>query len=435
MFLKKQFLPLKKNLSNLQSFRAKDLVFIFFVLTRLTAIFFSSSCVTDVPLYLDWFEKLKSGLIPYVQFSFEYPPLTLIPIYLAGIFNPKNFEEYYLGFALVMICADFFLLNICKRFCKNKLSMNEREISYMTLLYSLFGLLLFRILYHRLDLLISLFFVTSLVFFGSETSKLKKAFFLNAVIGFFYKIIPAFIMPSTIIIKAFKANLSVKKTLQKILVNSLIFISSLAAIIWILEVFTNYHFVENMLFHQERGIQIESSYSSILLLKNLLKIGTNSEVYNSFGAFNIAGNVFFETFAKVFGSLVFLGFWGVLFAIFLNKKITKKVINFSEAQFLELTLITILLFISFQRVLSLQFFVWLIPVLAIWLAKNRSIKFLIVFCFLFFCSFFIFSINYYALINQAPIMVATIFMRNLVLVIFTSWLAINFLKKLQNDKN
>jgi hypothetical protein len=190
-----------------------------------------------------------------------------------------------------------------------------------------------------------------------------------------------------------------------------------------------------MMLHQERGIQLESSYASVLLLKNLLEIGVNSEVYNEFVGWNIAANIFFEEIAKTFGNLVFMGFWAALFFIFLGKKNAGKKINFSDAQFLELTLITILLFLSFQRVLSLQFFIWLIPVSAIWLAKNRSVKFLLVFCFLFFSSFFIFSIDYLALTSQIPIMVVAIILRNLVLVIFTSWLAINFLKKLQNDKN
>lgn len=420
---------LKKNLLNLPSFKSSDLTSNFFIFTRIIAAFFSFPCITDVGNYFSWFVKLQLGLIPYSQFSFEYPPLTLIPIYFAGIFNPQSFEEYYLGFAFLLLCTDFFLLKICKSYCKNKLALNENEISYMVLLYSLFGLLLFRILYHRLDLILALFFITSLAFFDAKNSKLKNAFFINSLLAFFYKIVPAFIMPSCIIAKAFATNFPIKKIIS----NSLIFLAALFAITLALENFTNHHFIENMLFHQRRGIQIESSYGSLLLLKNLLKIGTYSEVYSGFGAWNIGSNDYFEIIAKILGNLIFLIFWAALFLVLLGKKNARQKINFSDAQFLELTLITILLFLAFQRVLSMQFFIWLIPVSAIWLAKNRSVKFLMVFCFLFLSSFFIFSIDYLALIAQLPMMVMIIFSRNLVLVIFSCWLTVNFLKKLRHD--
>ena len=174
MFSKKLFKLPKINLRNSRKFNPLDLVFAFFVVTRLIALFFSFPCVTDVPNYLALFSKIKIGLIPYLQVPFEYPPLTLIPIYFPRLFGAFDFASYYLSFAFFLFIVDFLLLCLCKNYCKNNLKMTDKETYYMTLLYSLFGLLLFRILYHRLDLVVALFFVTSLVFFDSKSSQLKK---------------------------------------------------------------------------------------------------------------------------------------------------------------------------------------------------------------------------------------------------------------------
>ncbi|NBV05659.1 MAG: hypothetical protein EBS06_00280 [Proteobacteria bacterium] len=429
-------MPLRKNQANLLSNKVKNFIFTFiFLISRAFALFYSFPCITDVPSYLEWSKKLQSNLIPYIQFNFEYPPLALIPIYWSGIFSNAELTSYYIAFAFFMFSADFFCLKICQNYCKNRLAMNKEQVCYMTLLYSLFGLLLFRILYHRLDIVVALFFVTSLFFFQTKNSKVTPQFFINGLLGFFYKIVPAFIMPSAFIIKAFIAAESTKDSKQiikKIFLNSLLFAVSLAAITWTLEIYTNHRFIDNMLYHQKRGIQIESSYGSFLLIKNLLISSSHSEIYSAFGSYNVLGNNSFEFSAKFFGNLILCCFYSALFFIFLFKKNLGKKIKFSEKQFLEVTLITILLLISFQRILSPQFFIWLIPISAMWLAQNRYLKFLVIFSFLFFSTFFLFSVDYISLIDESPIMVTTLFLRNCVLIIFTIWLTINFLKNLKN---
>ena len=416
-----------QQLSSLKKFpaiKASKLVLVFFILTRIIPAFLSFPCITDVPLYLTYFQKLDLGLKPYSQFNLEYPPLTLTFIYFPGLLlKDINFAPYYFSFAFFMFLVDLFCLKTCQLYCKKRLLMTEKEISYMVFLYTLFTLAMFRLLYHRFDLVVALIFTTSLFFFEAKNSKLKTSFFINALVGFFYKIVPAFTLPIAIIFKSVNS----KKMVKVICLQSLFFITSLILIICALEIYTDHNFIKNMMVHAQRGIQVESTYSSFLMLNNLLH-NEHSSLYNSFGSWNIKSGFYLEIIAKFLGNFVLLFFYAAIFWILFKQE--RKII-ISENHFLDATLITILLLLSFQKVLSTQFFVWLAPIAAIWLAKNHSWKFLAIFSFIFLASSFIFS-DYFNLIEEKPIFVIALFLRNILLIFVTCFLIHRFLKNLSN---
>ena len=410
------------------------LVFAFFIITRLLAIFFSLPCITDIGYYLEISQDISSQLVPYKNFSFEYPPLAVLPIYFPSlILDTHSFETYYLSFAMLMFLCDFLCLKLCQNYCRNQLAFSKREIAYMTLLYSFFGLLMFRIIYHRLDLLVALFFMTSLLFFKSKNQKLSASFFANSFLGFFYKIIPILNAPLAIIFKSNLSSKGSKEFIFKVAIYSSLFAVTIIATTFLLDHLTDNNFIKNMLFHQERGIQIESSFAALLIVKSFL-LNQPLEVIFSYGSVGLKGEIFIEKIAKFLGFFLLLLFYASVFFIFLEKKIRNKKFNISEEIFLESTLISILLFVAFQRVLSTQFFIWLIPILAIFLAKNRSPKLLVIFSFLFLLTFLIFS-YYPSLFNQEPILLTMICVRNIVLMILTCCLTSNFLSKLRHKND
>jgi hypothetical protein len=419
-----------QQLSNLKKFPAiktGDLVLAFFILTRIIALLLSFPCATDVSLYLAYFQKLNLGLTPYSQFNLEYPPLTLIFIYFPGLLLKEiDFTPYYLSFAFFMFLVDFFCLKTCQLYCKKRLLMTEKEISYMSLLYILFTLAMFRLLYHRLDLVIALIFTTSLFFFEAKNPKLKTSFFINALVGFFYKIVPAFTLPIAIIFKSVNS----KKMVKVICLQSLFFVTSLIFIICALEIYTDHNFIKNMMVHAKRGIQVESTYSSFLMFNNLLQ-NEHSPLYHDFESWNIKGGFYLEIITKFLGSFTLLFFYAAIFWILFNKNKPERKIIISENHFLDATLITILLLLSFQKVLSMQFFVWLAAIAAIWLAKNHSWKLLAIFSLIFLTTSFIFS-NYLALTKEEPIFVIALFLRNILLLFVTCFLTHRFLKNLSN---
>lgn len=411
-----------------------ELAIIFFIVSRVMATIFSFPCITDVELYLSLFRKLQiESLQPYSGFSLEYPPLTLIAIYLPGLAKENiQFSDYYIFFSFMMFFFDALCLKLCRVYCRNNLQLNEEEISYMTIIYSLFGLLMFHILYHRLDVVVALFFVASLFLFQAQNSKLKISFIANSLSGFFYKITPVLNVPIAIIFKAFAKARNVREFIKITFINSAIFSLLLIGIIFALEIYTNHTFIKNLTVHARRGIQIESIYGSFLMFKNLL-LNKVSTIANNFGSWNIEASSGLEIFLKFFGSLLLLFFYGALFFIFARKKIRQEKIIISDSMFLEATLISILLFITFQRVFSPQYLIWFIPLSAIWLTKNREAKFLAIFSFLFCATAVIFA-SYFSLINEVPFLVILLFCRNFVLLLFTIFLIKKFFNNLlKND--
>lgn len=298
--------------------------------------------------------------------------------------------------------------------------MNEEEIAYMTFLYAIFGLILFKLLYHHLDLIVALFFALSLILFHASKKECGFTFSLNAFLGFFYKIVPAITMPAALIIKDRKS--------VKIAVGSGYFLLSLICGILFLEIITKHNFINNMLFHQKRGIHMESIFGSILLLKNIV-IGKISIIYQDYGSFDIKASEALTVFTKFFGHLVLIIFYAALFFKFHRRK------KIHEEDFLDVSMITILLFLSFQRVLSPQFFIWLIPIISIWLTKNRSLPLLLIFIFIFLCTWATFSISPMSLINQEPILIAITCLRNFILAGLTIFLLKKFFNNERKNSN
>lgn len=430
----------KKNFCNKKipkSFSDSDFYyssFIFFIFTRFVAICLSLPAITDVPNYLnDFISGCIYQMNAYRDFSFEYPPLSLLPIYFPAIFRRElNLESYFLIFSSLMFLADFCCLKICQFYCKDRFKLNMREISYMTTLYSLFGLMMFRILYHRLDIVVALFISLSLVFFHAKSKKLEFKFFLNGFLGFFYKIVPVFLIPCGVILKAFSGTSSTKKIFIKIALQLTLFLFVISAAILCLEVYTNNRFVENMMFHEERGVQIESIFGSILIMMSCIFDGIY-KINHGYGGWNIESNFYIEFIAKYLGFVVLAAFYAVLFFALIHKKNQGKKIKITDEDFLSASLITIMITLSFQRILSTQFFIWLIPLASIWIAKSRSVKYLIAFSLIFFGAFFIFSIDFFAILWFEPIMSSVLLLRNILLVTATCIITAQFFRKILHD--
>jgi hypothetical protein len=61
--------------------------------------------ITDVNVYRGYADALAAGREPYSGFAFEYPPLALVPMWLAGLTDAGSYASYDVSFAVVMLVA------------------------------------------------------------------------------------------------------------------------------------------------------------------------------------------------------------------------------------------------------------------------------------------------------------------------------------------
>jgi len=417
---------IKDQKSFLQSSAFLYIAIILFSISRFVAIFFSFPTISDVGLYNEYYGKIYFGMMPYKDFLVEYPPLSVLLMFFAGKISTQEIysfypQDYFYSLALILFIIDNICLVLTIRLAKSYFKFSNNQITYLITLYTVFGLILYRTLYHRLDLIVGVFLLLSLYLFLFE----KRGLYLNSIAGFFYKIIPIFNLPIAIIINVCNKISNAKDRVIRISMVSAILLLVLTILIIILEVATNYYFIESISIHRDRVIQCESLYASIILLANLFNENAQIIEFTRTGWDVEVKNNLVLAFSKYFGFMLLFGFYIYFFILSIQKKnkIPREIL-------LEATLIIILLLISFQRVLSPQFFIWLIPIISIWIVKENSKIFLIIFSFLFLSTAIIFPENYFAFVfNQVPAMIILLFIRNITLLILTLYLTIRFLKK------
>jgi Glycosyltransferase family 87 len=61
--------------------------------------------ITDINVYRGYADALSAGKTPYSGFAFEYPPLALVPMWLAGLADAGSYASYDVSFAVVMLVA------------------------------------------------------------------------------------------------------------------------------------------------------------------------------------------------------------------------------------------------------------------------------------------------------------------------------------------
>jgi hypothetical protein len=61
--------------------------------------------ITDVNVYRGYADALDAGREPYSGFAFEYPPLALVPMWLAGATDAGSAASYEVSFAILMLVA------------------------------------------------------------------------------------------------------------------------------------------------------------------------------------------------------------------------------------------------------------------------------------------------------------------------------------------
>jgi uncharacterized membrane protein len=340
--------------------------------------------------------KLLSGLLPYRDFTLEYPPVSLIFFGLPRIITASDslyariFQYEVLIFDIIGLILIF---DIARRL---------GEVPWKPLLiYTLGVLAVGPIIIQTFDIVPAVLTLAAIYFFWLGN---HKASWAVLALGTLTKIYPIVIAPIFLVIY-FK-----NRQLKQMRDGLVVFVAVCVITVLPFIILGSGSILSLISYHSQRGIQIESTYSAIMLaLANLGFTTVRAEF--SFGSVNIVSPA--ATFLAKFSTyLLIVSLLIVYWFIYRQVKPGK-------SQFTRLgayALLTLVITMATSKILSPQYFVWLIPIFPLICGRWRT-PILATFMLIGGLTYYIFPLHYSALQDFQATTVAVLVARNILLVL------------------
>jgi hypothetical protein len=357
---------------------------LFFVLCRLTILLFYDAYVSDVSFYQD---IAKQGLLThakaYENFAFGYPPLSLFFVYLPGWFSNLDFWDYWRNFRAQMFIVDLTLFAACFYYLKRNLELEDEKIVHFVVFYTLFGFLQGHLIYDRLDLFIVASLLGLFLAFNSPR-RTQATIIIISTLGMLIKFVPFLYAIVLNLICDFMKKSAPPKALKDGLVlikNGLrelcLLLLPFFTILLLYQVIHAKGVLADLKMHFQRGIQVESTWATPIAIKHLIKPQA-SLVVNNYGAQHIDETQvpeWYLSLSKISGILVLAAF-GLYLFLKKGQKIFRVPWTAREASYFSalIWLVVFLLFLATQRVLSPQFFIWIMIPISVLLALEFDAK-------------------------------------------------------------
>jgi hypothetical protein len=376
--------------------------------------YYNGRPITDTSIYYHYSNRILNGFFPYRDFSAEYPPVAMLIFLLPRLFSGSAYNIYVYWFELEMFifsAANMVLLAVVawKRW---------RDISRLIMvlaLYSLFLLMMGFIVAARFDVAASFLIFACLAAYLHDRKLLA---WILLGIGAMTKLIPLLLVPLLLIAHFRRGERSWLVTGPSVMVITalLIAIPFLAA--------SPEGLARTFLYHAERPLQIESSWSTPILIMSFFGYGVR--MFSSYGSHNLftpISNLLAALSAPV--TIFFLGIgywlfgkrlWGVEKEVATNEYLGDQLIRYTAA--------AILIFIAGGKVLSPQFLIWLVPLIPLMNGPDRNYIFTL-FGSILFLTQLEFPFHYGNLLGLHPAIVIEVAVRNLLII----WLAVVLVRK------
>jgi uncharacterized membrane protein len=347
-------------------------------------------------VFLNYAAQVLQGQVPYRDFNMEYPPLALFFFVIPGLASTSltTFSLFYKAEVLLAILIGLFLIYLLAR------RMGKAPWKMM-LVYTLSILAVGPITAEQFDIFPAVLTLGSLYAF--ITGKNKTAWALLAL-GALTKIYPLFLAPVYLAISL--RNRWYRTAGEGILTGLVI-----GAVIAVPFIIIGSDSIKSLAeYHLQRGIQLESTYSSFLLICDKLGLVPVNLVFN-FGSWNLTGGLA-DTVTRLSGYLqivlILIAYWFIYQRTKPGKSQSTRIGTYA------LLVLTIVMIIS--KVLSPQYLIWLIPLVPLVFQRGRY-YILIAFILTGTVTFYLFPHAYLELIDLGTIPVIVLFARNLLLIV------------------
>jgi hypothetical protein len=396
---------------------------ILFIATRYALLFRYQEYVSDMGLYRESAVKaISEGKSAYCDFHFPYPPLALPLVYLPALVALDEYG-YRDAFHKVMFIFDATCFALIWLFLARRVRARPWTIFFSISLYSLLALAVGHLIYDRLDVAVMLSIAAAVYFFTGPPSSRPLAYIALAA-GTLVKVMPAFILPLLFIFEgsAPQGTVSLLRRIRRVV---LYFAGPIFIFIGIYLVAVCPGLIGSMQDHIQRGIQIESTWASPLLIAKILVPEMDISAGFSFGSFHLNGSIspFYMSAAKKLGIILLIGFYVAIARALRERGFFER--KMFAAVFALGTYASVALTVATQRVLSPQFMIWLLPGAALLTAVvDRRATMALVASVLFVSTYGVFDLGFGALLEFQPWVVWLTTFRNVVLLLWSASLAV-----------
>ncbi|MBT4511740.1 MAG: DUF2029 domain-containing protein [Chloroflexi bacterium] len=331
-------------------------------------------------LYYSYANQIFDGDLPYQDFDIEYAPLSL-PLFLLPRLLAQSDLNYHIVFAAQMLIFDLVglmvIASLTKRFG-----------------YSLWGVLTFYTIgllalgptvIDHFDLAAS---IMVLLAFYCVVRGWNSISWMMLALGTMIKIFPIVIVP------IFALYLLWRKEYRDILKGGMAFAFTLIVVSIPCMIIDAGGYIDSFTYHSDRGLQAESTYSSLIFLGDFWGITTiETDFIDKAGSWDMITPLA-DTFANIAPLIVFLSL-ALVYGAYTQKRWRPGQLD-AEIQHKNLitySTLALIIFLITNKVFSPQYVIWLYPLIPIIAVRWKSVL-IVFFAAIALATQYIFSYHY-----------------------------------------
>lgn len=355
---------------------------------------------SDTPIYYADASRIVHGLVPYRDFTLEYPPLAAAVFAIPRLFG-ATYIGYYRAFTVELIACDLVILATLHRLA---LDRGDRPAAALAL-YTAFMLALGPIVSQEFDLVPAAMTVVAL---WLATRRRDVAAWSLLALGMLSKLYPLLIVP---VFVAGELRRRDWRRLGAALITGMV--TTLVVMLPLL-ITSPTAIASFFAYHARRGIQIESTYGSLLLAADKLRIVAVG-IGSSYGSWNITGVWLGPVLTLSTVALVAALVAAWLF-LFQAASRTPASAERDAARMSTAVLLVLLATILASKVLSPQYLVWALPFVPL-VRGPRRLAIWTLYALIGLTTYYIFPANYTRLIfGDDGAVITVLVLRNALLV-------------------
>lgn len=314
--------------------------------------FWTQGRMLDTPIYSGYAEHMKDGQLPYRDFVETYPPLALPVFVLPGLIAGKSFGVYTEAFEAIMLMCGLGAVGLATHMIA-EMGVTGRRLAAAAGLGALTPVLIGSVILSRYDLWPTLLTIAALAAIYYEMPRTGFAFL---ALGVAAKAYPLVLVPLVAIYVWRSVG-------PRVLVESMLgFIVLLLITCLPFAILASHGFWMSINSQTGRPLQIESLGATPWLFAHQV-LGTHLHIYFTHGSDNLDGHASLQ-----FGSVMSVLQVGAILAVYaffaLGRATRERLFVYGSA--------AVCAFIVFDRVLSPQYLLWLVPMVMIVISTRRG---------------------------------------------------------------